>query len=231
MNVQLGQRVVTRDGKNLGHIKFMIFDPEQETVKSIVVEKGLLLKDDVEIPTEELSAAKGEELICARSAAEVEDLPRFHEDLYTVPPEGIFGTAGVPAGALWPAAYPPTGYVGGYPYQAAFPAFVLGDPNRPPDYSEEEAIHRRLDQENAVIKAGDKVVASDGETVGEVVNVLFQAETGRPLRLVVRKGFLFTEDAELPGEVIAGVDDGVVYLNVDAQRAKMGVGGAKKRAA
>jgi sporulation protein YlmC with PRC-barrel domain len=199
-----------------------------------VVEKGFLLKDDIEIPIEELTSGEGEELVCARAEAEAREMPRFHKDLYTQPPDGIFGTAGVPAGALWPAAYPATGYVGGYPYQAAFPAFVANTTEGPlgqTDNADEEAIHQQLDQENAVIKAGDKVMAMDGQTVGEVADVLFDAETGRAVRIVVRQGFLFTEDVELPGEMIADVDDGVVYLNVDGEAAKQGTGGPETRAA
>ena len=54
----------------------------------------------------------------------------------------------------------------------------------------------------------------DGEFHGEVHRLVFDPATGRPTVLVVRKGFLFTQDVELPAGLIASVGDGVVYLDV-----------------
>jgi hypothetical protein len=48
--------------------------------------------------------------------------------------------------------------------------------------------------------------------------VTFDTETGRPTGIIMRKGFLFTKDLSLPVEMIATVDDGVVYLNVSKEQ-------------
>ena len=49
MNVDLGAKVVTQDGKDLGTIKRLVLDPSGSEVKSVVVEHGLLLKDSFEM--------------------------------------------------------------------------------------------------------------------------------------------------------------------------------------
>ena len=69
-----------------------------------------------------------------------------------------------------------------------------------------------------VIGPGADVYSRDGEKVGEVETVEFDTETGRPTRVVVRKGWLFTEDLELPAGTIASADDGILTLNVDKER-------------
>jgi uncharacterized protein YrrD len=53
-----------------------------------------------------------------------------------------------------------------------------------------------------------------GEKLGEVHRLVFDVETARPTMLVIRKGFLFTEDVEVPVGLISSVDDDVVYLDV-----------------
>lgn len=74
---------------------------------------------------------------------------------------------------------------------------------------------RRQDETNVVISEGDDVFSQDGERIGEVHRIAFDSDTGRPTRLVVRTGLLFSHDLELPADAIASVDDGVVYLSLD----------------
>jgi len=64
-----------------------------------------------------------------------------------------------------------------------------------------------------VIKEGSDVRSRDGEKVGEVHQIVFDASTGRPAALVIRKGFLFTEDVEVPVGLISSLDDDRVYLD------------------
>ena len=54
-----------------------------------------------------------------------------------------------------------------------------------------------------------------GEKVGTVHNVLVDPVSHKPSRVIVRRGILFSEDVEIPGEWVASVDDQRVALNVD----------------
>ena len=75
-------------------------------------------------------------------------------------------------------------------------------------------MHREQDLSNAIVQEGSTVKSRDGEKLGEVHRLVFDPQTGRPTMLVIRKGFLFTEDVEIPAGLISSVDDDVVYLDV-----------------
>jgi len=50
MRIELGDHVRSQDGHDIGKIKHLILDPATSGVKTLVVEKGMLLPEDVEIP-------------------------------------------------------------------------------------------------------------------------------------------------------------------------------------
>ena len=63
------------------------------------------------------------------------------------------------------------------------------------------------------------VMSRDGEKIGEVESLAIDSVSGRPEKLVIRKGFLLRESLDLPISSIASVDDGVVTLNLDKDEA------------
>jgi sporulation protein YlmC with PRC-barrel domain len=207
MRVELGTEVRTRDGKDVGKIEKLILNPQTGDVTAAVVRKGFILTDDVEIPIEALEAGREGEARLTYSAEEVDKLPRFMEANYTSPSPDFTPPIGyAPGGLLWPASYP------------------VGVPAAGADYGydvdratadELDASRRDRDYMSAIIDEGSDVMSRDGEKVGDVHRVSVDTATGRPISFVVRKGFLFTEDLELPASLIESVDDGVVYLNVD----------------
>src|SRR6185312_6797914 len=90
MQVELGARVHSQDGQDIGHIKHLILDPINGYVRSIVVERGLLLKEDTEIPLDAVQAVESNEVHVAYTAAQIKDLPHFDASRYTeAPPEGL----------------------------------------------------------------------------------------------------------------------------------------------
>lgn len=52
----------------------------------------------------------------------------------------------------------------------------------------------------------------DGEKVGEVAEFGVDQETGAPVRLVVRRGFLFKKETEVPAAWVADLQDDAVVL-------------------
>ena len=55
---------------------------------------------------------------------------------------------------------------------------------------------------------------------GEVHRVTFDSATARPTSLVVRKGWLFHEDKEIPAGAISTIAEGAVTLNMDKSELK-----------
>ncbi|HLQ33045.1 MAG TPA: PRC-barrel domain-containing protein [Chloroflexota bacterium] len=197
MDIQLDAPVVSRDGADLGKIEKVIFDPQSGQTKSIVVRKGMILARDVAIPTEHIRVAAPTRVELDMSKQEIEALPDFVEADYSWPPQNWVAPYAWPAGAvLWPMAYPATTPV-------SWPA------------DEELERARQRDMQNAIIGHGAEVVAIDGEKVGSVENMMVDPATHKPSRVILRRGVLFKEDVELPGDWVSSVDDEKVVLNVD----------------
>jgi uncharacterized protein YrrD len=206
MKVELGAKVSTADGKEIGTIEKLILDPDGGDVHAVVVRKGLLFGRDVEVELDDLAAGQDGSVRVRYAERELDRLETFREGSYTTPPERSTEYAsgyGYPAASLlWPSSW--SGPVSGEPYgHDAIGA--VGD--------EVASLHRQQDLGNAVIEEGSTVKSRNGEKLGEVHKLVFDAESGRPTMLVIRKGFLFTEDVEVPVRLISSVDDDVVYLD------------------
>lgn len=201
MDIQLNAAVVSSDGADLGKIDKVIFDPATSETKSIVVRKGAILGRDVSVSVDRIRVAAPNRIELDLTHEQVDALPDFFEADYTWPPQTWVAPYGWPeGGVLWPAALPAD-------VPAVYPRAVASP--------EEEARMRQIDLENAVVGSGAEVVAMGGEKVGSVHNMVVDPVSHRPSSVVVRRGLLFTEDVELPGDWIASLDDERITLNVD----------------
>jgi sporulation protein YlmC with PRC-barrel domain len=204
--VELGAHVLTKDGRDVGTVDKLIFDPERGEVRAVAIRRGLILHRDVEVAVDDLRAGPDGRLRLPCTADQVADLPPFDASGYTSPPVDYVDPAGLPsAGIAWPIGY-------GGAISAPAPEPGLDAELR----AEIGAALYAHDLENEVVGEGAAIRSRDGEKVGELHRIVFEAETGRVSSLVVRRGFLFGEDVELPATAIASVGDGVVYLNLDA---------------
>jgi uncharacterized protein YrrD len=207
MKIELGAKVVTADGDEIGTIDKLILDPEGGDLHAIVVHKGLLFGRDIEIPIDDIAQQQTGTIHIRRTKQQLDDVQTFYEGSYTTPPpersaEFVSGYGYPASGLLWPSRW--SGPVSGEPYGHEAVGAVE---------DEVAAMHRAQDLSNAVIKEGSDVRSRDGEKVGEVHQIVFDSTTGRPTMLVIRKGFLFTEDVEIPAGLISSVDDDRVYLD------------------
>jgi uncharacterized protein YrrD len=204
--IELGAAVVTADGHEIGTIDKLILDPDGGDLHAMAVRKGLFHRD-IEIPIDDIVGQEAGRIQIRLNQDQLDDLPRFQEASYTTPPpersaEYLSGYGYPPSVLLWPSRW--SGPVAGEPYGHEAVGEV-GD--------EVAAMHRAQDLSNAIVKEGSDVRSRDGEKVGEVHQITIDATTGRPISLVVRKGFLFTEDVEVPAGLISSMDDDRVYLD------------------
>jgi uncharacterized protein YrrD len=214
MRVELGAKVATADGKELGTIDKLILEPESGEVKAVVVQKGLLFTHDIEIPLDGIVGQENGAVLLRYTADQVDDLPRFLAGSYTTPPPGRVteyeAAYGFPSATyLWPA------FGRGAPAPTAYGDEAVGAVG-----DEVQALHRKQGFGNAVIEVGSEVRSRDGEKVGTVRRVVFDPSDGQPSSIVVREGFLFTEDVEFPAGLISSADDGVIYLDMPHEALK-----------
>jgi uncharacterized protein YrrD len=214
MQLKLGDPVYSCDGQNLGKIRFLILAPSSAEIKTLVVEKGWLLPEDIELPLDAIQETGEKGVRVGYTAEQAKSLPHFEESRYIpASPEHTRAFQGYPfGGLLWPNGYGvPMFTPAGYP----LPVPVAEEEKEASPSTEAEEPPEPQETCTAVISAGDEVISREGEKVGEVHSVTFDSATRRPTHLVVRRGWLFHEDRELPAEVIASVENGAVYLNLE----------------
>ena len=208
MKIELGAKVSTADGKEIGTIEKLILNPDTGDVRALVVRKGLLFHRDIEVELDDIVARRDGAARLRYAESELDRLQSFEESSYTTPPperstEYASGYGYPTASLLWPSKW--SGPVSGEPYGHDAIGAVR---------DEVAALHHEQDLANAVIREGSTVRSRDGEKLGEVHRLVFDPDSGRPTMLEIRKGFLFTEDVEVPAGLISSVDDDVVYLDV-----------------
>jgi ferritin-like metal-binding protein YciE/uncharacterized protein YrrD len=214
MAVEVGARVRSSDGQDIGTVDRLIFDPGWNRVKAAVIRKGMLLQRAVEVPISAFRQTLDGGLSINLTADEVDNLPEFHEADYTAPPADYALPDGMTPGSLyWPA-----GTIMGPPRNIP----LMGpDVVTRPDSDVESEVRSALSRqalENAVIGKGSTVTASDGKNVGKVEDMAFDATTGELTGLLVRSGLLAHKDQSIDPSLIADVDEGVVYLKVTADQ-------------
>jgi uncharacterized protein YrrD len=216
MRIELGATVWTRDGQRVGTVDRLIFDPDRGQVKAAVVRKGAFLPRDVEVPLDQLTVDEQGHARLAYTRDEVDALPEFFEGSYTTtPPSGYTAPLAYPAAGLyWPTPLG-LGHAMGVPFPAGTGPLV--DAGGDPEVRAEAAeALRRQDLENAVVGEGSAIKSRDGQTVGELDRLVFDADSGEVVGFVVRRGFIFTKTIQLPASLIDGADDGVLHLNATA---------------
>jgi uncharacterized protein YrrD len=70
--------------------------------------------------------------------------------------------------------------------------------------------------QNVRFKVNANVITTSGDKVGEVERVVLDPKTKEITHVVVRKGFLFTEDKVVPINLVASATEGEVRLREDA---------------
>jgi uncharacterized protein YrrD len=197
--VALGATVKSADGQEVGKVDRLIVDPYTLAIRAMVVRKGLILPHAVEIPLVAIQESSGNQVRLRYTADQVSQLPEFVEAHYAAPPTGFVPPAAYTRDSLlWPlgvSLLPP-----------------------PPPRRNETAV--RWYGNNAEIGEGSEVVARDGTKIGEVHAVLLDPATRRPTSFVVRRGFLFSHEVELPVDAVRDVGEGVVYVDLDSAEAR-----------
>jgi uncharacterized protein YrrD len=217
MRVDLGAEVRSKDGQIVGKIKHLIMEPETANVRAVVIEKGFVLPDDVEVTLERLHYGVDERIELDCTKEEYDRLPRFDRNRYTDRPPANLVLAGFPpVGVLWNSPGYPAGYATG-----TYPTLVAGEAaENDPAVTGDQGMAGAPHSAPAVIEKGSAVYSSDDHQLGEVHEVTFDVSTGRPLVLVVRSGLIVHHNTQVPADHIQEVNDGEVRLNLTIEEFK-----------
>jgi sporulation protein YlmC with PRC-barrel domain len=235
MRINLGTKVVTADGKNVGKIDQLVVDPRSDRMQEFVIRKGFFVEHDVIVPigwVEDRTRNDDEDTVhLSKTMDEVKRLPEFVEANYVSAPDGMYpglysdpliaGPAAYGGGGwLWPAPiYEPAdqGSLGraGLPADTPGAARAGGNPVAP---GMMEDVLQESRPGNVFISTGTDVKTRDGDKVGTVDELVVDPKRGKVTEMIVKKGLLGHKEVRIPTQFIDEIDDDAVYVALDKDR-------------
>lgn len=197
MQFSQGARVVTLDGKGAGHIDRVVLEPKTKEITHLVIQRGLLQKDDKVVPISAITPGREGEVTLHLKSTELEFLPAFKEEQYILVDEDQSG--GMPTMTHLSPPYP-----GGVPGFASYG----------PRYVTETRLN--IPDNTVALKEGAKVFARDNNEVGHVAQVLTSTPADQVTHLLIAKGLLAKEHRLIPVSWVERLTDDEVQLAIDS---------------
>jgi uncharacterized protein YrrD len=199
-----GAEVFTAAGEKIGTISRVVIDAKTRDVTDLVVEQGALMKDEKVIPIGLVDTENQNRIVLRETNQSVDDFLDY-ETTHYVPVE----QAGAPyenvEANYW---YPPVSF------QMQMPRAGLISTAIPDQVAQTETS---IPEGRIAISEGARVRSADDEHIGNVEQVITNAEGNTVTHFVVGKGFLLREHKLVPAPWILGVDDDQVRLSVEAR--------------
>ncbi|MEW5938870.1 MAG: PRC-barrel domain-containing protein [Chloroflexota bacterium] len=197
MQFQKNAHVLAANDREVGELERVVVKPATNEVTHIVVRHGSLFKKkDKVVPIGLVAEATKDQVVLKAETGDPESLPPF-EEARIVDERGRAGRA---SSNVPPHVLP--GYSGG----ALFPP----DPN---DLIVTERV-RNIPEGTVAMKEGAKVVAAEGERVGQVERVLAEPSEDRITHLLISSGLAAKARKLIPIRWVDSIDEDLVRLRV-----------------
>ena len=234
MRINLGTKVMTADGKDVGKIDRLVVDPRSERMQEFVVRKGFFTEHDIIIPIGEVDDRAGNDdddtIHLRMTEDQVKKLPDFVEHSYMDAPNGMYpglfgdsiGMGGATGGGLlWPSpVYMPAtqGSLGraGLPAQAPLGGGAAGGNEVAPGTMGDQLQESRPG--NVFLTTGTDVKTKGGDKVGTVDQLVVDPERGKVTELIVKQGMFGGKEIRIPTQFIDEIDDDAIYIALDKDR-------------
>jgi sporulation protein YlmC with PRC-barrel domain len=230
MRINLGTKVMTADGHEIGKIDQLVVDPRTDEMQEFVVRKGFFTQHDVIIPIGQVEDRVGNDdddtIHLSISSAEVDKLPEFVQASYATPPVGMYpgvfgdsalGTGASNGGLLWPGSvYEPAneGSLG----RAGLSASSSGEgqtQNVAPGMMSDSLQEAR--PQSVFLTTGTDVEALDGK-VGTVDELVVDPQRGKVTEIIVKQGLFGGKEIRIPTQFIEEIDGDAVHIALDKAR-------------
>lgn len=200
LEVRIGAEVRGADGK-LGEVHRVIVDARTGNVTDLVVKHGFLFGNERVVPLGCVTKVEGGVVYLDADKQAFERFNGYTDDRYRAPDPNYVGPPGFSnteflldeITSIGVASYgqvePPLGYPGGEQVSAD-------------------------DMQRPALQEGSAVLDANGEKVGEISELSLDPDGGAPRHIAVKRGFLFTEEMDLPLAWVQEIGDDGVLLNV-----------------
>lgn len=208
MKLTKNSTVFSSMGEKIGSLDRVVLDPDTMNVTHLVIKKGILFSTDKIVPIHFLNDELDERITLNMNAEEIDNLSSYEEASYR-----SFDRRNYPDGrddlspdmdtVYW---YPPI-------YLPWWTMGTMGQmvQNPKPKYVKRE---KNIPQGKVALEEGAKVIGRDGETLGDVEQVIIEPDEAHATHIVIGSG-LITKDFKLvPTHWIRDVSDDKVYLTI-----------------
>ncbi len=215
-SVDIGAKVKSSDGKDVGHVDQLILRGDSNRVGGFILSKHIFGNEKI-VPARAVKGSTQHEVTLALTSDEVKALENVVHTQMVKAPEGL--TYGIGMGGLVDISGTGDQWVvrgasgGDYPHTGTAPFFF----EAPIGNVEVENLSS-LPEDALIISEGTDVVGSDFKKIGKIDQVVL--EDGRITSFVVKAGFIFKHDLHIPVSQVAGASSDHVRLNITADEAE-----------
>jgi uncharacterized protein YrrD len=214
--IRIGTPVHSSDGKKLGHVHRFVVDAESKALAYVAIDRSVFTEDRL-VETSLLASSDESGIRLSISEAEAQNLPPFVERELVQTPGGVEvptltgSTVPIAGSSRWHVVDSGAAEFPSVTGSSLFMVAPVGD-----------VVTREvtnLDADDVRIDTGTDVVGSDGKKLGTVDELLFD-DANTVTGFVVRAGFLFKHDVEVPMTSVAGIAHDHIRLNVTKDQAE-----------
>lgn len=194
----IGAQVRCEDG-DCGQLLKVVVDPETQEVTDLVVEKGLLLKEDRVLPVEVVEKTDEGNVHLSITSDQLGDFEKYDEQAFETPGPGWqqLGTYKKEEAVKWSTAVTPYGVL------TAEPVVPMV----------RQQVHENVSLDETVVEQGTAVENAEGD-VGTVDHVLVDSDSGDIEHLVVDRGLL-SRSVVIPAAKVEEVSEETVFVDLD----------------
>ena len=209
MLFKTGVDVYSSDDEKIGTLHRVVMDPKTKEVSHIVVQKGLLFTEDKVVPMDLVGSLTEDRISLQGSKEHLDELPEYEETHYVRPDattdEGEVSTHTTDTLYWYPPVDLSAGGFGRYPV-AFFPQSLYV-----------QKTTKNIPEGMIALAQGVKVVAEDGEHVGNIETLITDPKDDRVTHVVVSSGLLLKERKIIPAYWLSSVSDDEVHLSVESR--------------
>lgn len=199
-----GSEVFTAAGEKIGTVSRVVIDAKTKDVTDVVVERGgLLNKEEKVIPVGLVDLEHEERILLRETNQTVDDFPDY-ETTHYVPVEQAGATYENVEATYW---YPPVNF-----------QMQMPQPGLISDVVPDRVIQTEssIPEGRIAISEGAQVLSADGQHIGDVEQVITDAESKSVTHFVIGKGFLLKEHKMVPVSWVSSMDEEQLRLSVDS---------------
>lgn len=204
MRLEKGLQIVTAQGEKIGTLSRVVIDARTRDVTDIVVDRGGFTGGEKVIPIGLVDREHDDRIQLRETNQGVDDFLEYETTHYVAldhvdePYENI-------QASFW---YPPTNL-----------SLAPGGGGMLPDVAPDRVSHTEtsIPEGRITLSQGAQVFSSDEKHLGNVDQVVVDANSNQLSHFVIGKGFLFKEHKLVPAQWIDRVREDKVYLAVEAR--------------